>query len=208
MYFLVLLWGFFAHEKINEVAVYHMPQPIFGFYKENLSTIIELSTLPDKRRYSVKDEKPKHYMDMENYSFLPLSYQEAQAHYGAEHIYKNGNAFWNIPVLYKQLIQAFKRKHYKRIVKISSELGHYLADISVPLHTTENYNGQLSGQDGVHALWETSLPKSFYEHYDFYLAKPVYIEDIQQHIKTHILKTHKEVAFALKTEQETTKKTR
>ncbi|MGH9218255.1 MAG: hypothetical protein ACRD1W_03075, partial [Vicinamibacterales bacterium] len=34
---------------------------------------------------------------------------------------------------------------------------HYVSDGHVPLHAVVNYNGQLTGQDGVHSRWEGEL---------------------------------------------------
>ncbi|NQX92584.1 MAG: hypothetical protein HRT74_10760, partial [Flavobacteriales bacterium] len=56
-------------------------------------------------------------------------------------------------------------------------MGHYIADAHVPLHTTENYNGQLSGQYGIHGFWESRLPELFSEDYNFFTGKAKYVED-------------------------------
>ena len=37
---------------------------------------------------------------------------------------------------------------------LRADLGHYLADAHVPLHTG-NYSSQRTNQTGIHALWET-----------------------------------------------------
>ena len=36
-------------------------------------------------------------------------------------------------------------------------IGHYVADAHVPLHAVLNYNGQLTGQTGIHNRWEDEL---------------------------------------------------
>ena len=41
------------------------------------------------------------------------------------------------------------------VLRTAADLGHYLADAHVPLHTTGNYNGQRTNQTSIHALWET-----------------------------------------------------
>ena len=48
-------------------------------------------------------------------------------------------------MLYK-LTNAFKEKDLIRILKFSAEIGHYISDAHVPLHATENYNGQFTNQ--------------------------------------------------------------
>lgn len=76
---------------------------------------------------------------------------------------------WYIPVMYRRLVNAFKRGSVDRILYYSAEIGHYIADAHVPLHTTLNYNGQLSGQHGIHAFWETRIPEHSAEDYDHFV---------------------------------------
>ena len=62
----------------------------------------------------------------------------------------------------------------KYILKNASDLGHYVADAHVPLHTSLNYNGQLTGQKGIHAFWESRLPELFSDNYDFLVGTADY----------------------------------
>lgn len=78
------------------------------------------------------------------------------------------------------LTDAFQKKDAYRILRISADLGHYIADAHVPLHTTENYNGQLTGQTGIHDFWESRLPELYGERYDFFTGKAAYIEHPQK----------------------------
>ena len=63
------------------------------------------------------------------------------------------------------------------IIRLSADLGHYVGDAHVPLHCTENYNGQLTGQKGIHALWESRLPELFDTGYDYFSGKAYFMED-------------------------------
>jgi hypothetical protein len=47
----------------------------------------------------------------------------------------------------------------------------------VPLHTTENYNGQLSKQTGIHGFWESRLPELFSTEYDFITGPAKYLKN-------------------------------
>jgi hypothetical protein len=44
--------------------------------------------------------------------------------------------------------------------QVAAELGHYVADTHQPLHLTLNYNGQLTGNNGIHSRYETSMINS------------------------------------------------
>jgi hypothetical protein len=85
---------------------------------------------------------------------------------------------WQIQWTMRNLTTAFEEKNISKILKYSADLGHYVADAHVPLHSTENYNGQLTNQHGIHGFWESRLPELFSEEYDLFTGKAQYIEDI------------------------------
>lgn len=49
-----------------------------------------------------------------------------------------------IQTVYNRLVKAFENHDVDYILKNSDDLGHYVSDTHVPLHTTENYNGKLT----------------------------------------------------------------
>ena len=75
------------------------------------------------------------------------------------------------------MVKAFQERDSSRILRLSADLGHYVSDAHVPLHTTENYNGQLSGQVGIHGFWESRLPELFTGEYDFLVGRAQYVEN-------------------------------
>src|SRR5690606_29889039 len=82
---------------------------------------------------------------------------------------------WQINRSYYALVKAFSEKDFQRILRHSSDIGHYLADAHVPLHTTSNYSGQLTNQVGIHAFWESRLPELFSDGYDFFVGRARYV---------------------------------
>lgn len=44
-----------------------------------------------------------------------------------------------------------------------SDLAHYIADATQPMHTIVNYDGQLTGQKGVHARYEIHMVAKYYD---------------------------------------------
>ncbi len=84
---------------------------------------------------------------------------------------------WNLQQMHKRLTQAFRDRDSRLILKICADIGHYIGDAHVPLHTTSNYNGQKSNQYGIHGFWESRIPELFAdEQYDYLVGKPEYIE--------------------------------
>lgn len=179
--FLCTSWGFFAHQRINNLAVFTLPTGMIGFYKKNIKYITEHAVDPDKRRYADTLEAPRHYLDIENYEksidSIPEKWNDAVAKYGQKHLNSNGIVPWQIQRTYFSLVKAFKTRDSIKILKYSADLGHYIGDAHVPLHTTANHNGQLTNQVGIHAFWESRLPELFSTNYNFTVGKANYIEN-------------------------------
>jgi hypothetical protein len=174
-------WGFFAHQRINRLAIFTLPAEMMPFYKRYVQYLMENSVKPDMRRYAVKDEAPRHYIDAESYGDsalfkLPLYWKDAVEQFGEDSLLKHGIVPWHIQRMKLQLTEAFREKDVRRILRLSAEMGHYIADANVPLHTTRNYNGQLTRQEGIHGFWESRLPELFIQDYDFFVGKAEYLE--------------------------------
>jgi S1/P1 Nuclease len=175
-------WGFFAHQRINRFAVFTLPGGMIKFYKNNINFITEHAVDPDKRRYSDSAEASRHFIDADRYGALPFDsipekWKDAVAKYSETQLKENGILPWQIERTYYSLVKAFQERDSSRILKLSSDLGHYIGDAHVPLHTSENYNGQLSNQVGIHAFWESRLPELFSDQYDFFVGRANYIEN-------------------------------
>lgn len=175
-------WGFFAHYRINRLAVFTLPKGMAGFYKANIEFITEHAVSADKRRYVDSTEATRHFLDADHYgrhpfSNIPQNWDDAVRKYTADSLDKYGTVPWAITYNYYWLVKAFKKHDTTAILNISANLGHYVADAHVPLHLTLNYNGQLTNQTGIHALWESRIPELFGDKYNYYIGKARYIND-------------------------------
>lgn len=177
-------WGFTGHKRINRIAVFTLPPEMIGFYKEHLEYLTEHAVDPDKRRYAVKGEAECHFIDIDHYAaggldpfqVVPRGWYKAVEKYTEDTLHAYGIVPWHIQVMKLKLQRAFEAKNVDLILKYSADLGHYIGDAHVPLHTTENYNGQLTGQRGIHGLWESRLVEINMEDYDYFVGKGKYIE--------------------------------
>lgn len=175
-------WGFYAHKKINRIAVFTLPSGMIRFYKNNIYYLSEHAVDPDKRRYADSAEGGRHFLDADHYGAspfdsIPRKWNDAVAKYSADTLNTYGTVPWQIERTYYRLVKAFQERDSARILKISADMGHYIADAHVPLHVTQNYNGQLTGQRGIHAFWESRLPELFAEDYDYWVGKAKHIDD-------------------------------
>lgn len=203
----VSVWGFFAHERINRLAVFTLPPGMIGFYKKNIDYITEASVNPDRRRFFSPDEPPRHYLDLDHYGdsavyTMPRFWKNAVVRYSEDTLKAYGIVPWHINNMYFQLRDAFAVEDARQILRLSAEIGHYIADAHVPLHTTENYNGQLSGQEGIHAFWESRLPELFSDNYDFFTDRPEYLTNPQLAAWDAIGSAHHCVDSVLRLEKE------
>lgn len=183
--FLSSFWGFFAHQRINRLAVFTLPPEMITFYKKNIGYITEAAVNPDRRRFSFAEEAPRHYIDLDHFGDsalfrIPRGWNKAVERYSEDTLKAYGIVPWHINRMYYQLKDAFMVGDPERILRLSAEIGHYIADAHVPLHTTENYNGQRTGQEGIHAFWESRLPELFSDRYDFFVGKATYLRDPQR----------------------------
>lgn len=173
-------WGFFAHQRINKLAIFTLPKDLIGFYKNNIIYITEHAVDPDKRRYADSLEAPRHYLDADHYGekpfeAIPRKWNDAVAKLSEDTLNAYGIVPWQIQRTYFKLVKAFENRDSTLILKHSADLGHYIADAHVPLHTTENYNGQMTNQIGIHGFWESRLPELFAGDYDYFVGKAKYI---------------------------------
>ena len=191
----VSAWGFFGHQMINRLAIFSLPPEMLPFYKRNIISLTENAVNPDKRRYAVVGEAPKHFIDLELYQAsstetFPKYWDEAIARYSLDSTMAFGIVPWHIVQVKFQLQKAFAEKDVFRILRLSADLGHYIADANVPLHTTVNYNGYLTNQAGIHAFWESRLVELFSGQYDFFVGQANYINDPQAAAWKAVLSAH------------------
>jgi hypothetical protein len=182
----VRAWGFYGHRLLNRLAVYTLPPEMLPFFKANIDYLTNNATRPDSRRTVVPTEAPRHFLDVDAYGDsaltshgrgLPRAYADAVALVGGEDsLLRHGIVPWQVARMKGQLTTAFKEQDTDNILRIAADMGHYVADACVPLHTTRNYNGQLTNQRGIHALWESRLPELNATGYDLLTGQAPYLE--------------------------------
>lgn len=189
------------------MACFTLSPEMIGFYKKHIDFITEHSVDPDKRRYSNKDEAPRHYLDADHYGdhpfdSLPKFWKDAVAKYTEDTLNEYGIVPWYIEKMMYGLTESFKKNDVDKILYYSSNIGHYIADAHVPLHTTENYNGHKTNQAGIHAFWESRIPELFGDDYDYFTGRCEYIPKTQLHIWTIVEESFAAVDSVLRFEKE------
>ncbi len=178
-------WGFFSHKRINRMAVFTIPDSeLFHFYKFHIDFITDHAVDPDKRRYAVDGESERHYIDIDHYvdsgvdpfSVMPRNWDDAVSKFTEDTLKAYGIVPWHVNWMVSRLTNAFREKNLDKILRCSADIGHYIGDAHVPLHTTENYNGQFTDQKGIHAFWESRIPELMADNYDYLVGKAFYVK--------------------------------
>ena len=168
-----LAWGFDAHKFIADRMIELLPPELKPLFLARRAFIVERAIDPDLwRNVGWEEEPPNHFLDMDHEAFgpypfsgLPRDYDDAVQKFGREFIHQQGVLPWRTSEIWGRLQREFeslKRPSppgyaLDNIALFSAVLTHYVSDGHVPLHAVVNYNGQLSGQDGVHSRWESEL---------------------------------------------------
>jgi len=201
-------WGFYAHRKINYFAVFLLPPEMMVLYKPHIDFLEEHAVDPDKRRYAIAEEGPRHFIDIDHYgSFpydsLPRKWNDAVARYSEDTLRAYGIVPWWLQIMLYRLTDAFKEKNQSKILKLSAEIGHYVADSHVPLHATTNHNGQYTDQKGIHGFWESRIPELLAEkEWDFFIGKAEFLKNPADFIWARVLESGAAADTVLKFEKQ------
>lgn len=174
-------FGFFAHRKINRMAVFTLPPEMIGFFKFHVEYLSERSIDPDRRAHAVEGEAPRHYIDIDHFgedpfAIMPRQWRDAVEAFTEDTLMEYGILPWHVHVMMGRLTRAFADRDVDRILYNAAHIGHYIADACTPLHTTRDYNGRLPEQRGIHALWESRLPELFADGFNYFVGRATYVE--------------------------------
>ncbi len=162
-------WGFGAHRLVNRQAVELLDSPLGEYFSRHINYLSEHAVDPDlwrRDKETYPGEAPGHFIDadlFEAYPFrsIPRKWEESVRKYGENNLKGWGTAPWRIEKFYKKLVSNFRDGDWTEARQTAAALAHYVSDIHVPFHTVENYNGQLTGNKGVHKRWEADMVEQY-----------------------------------------------
>ena len=201
-------FGWYSHEVINYHLVFTLPEgELFKFFKKHISYFSKHAADPDRRKYKIKTEGCKHFFNIDAYDASLqkngwIKYEDMIKRYGEKTVLKYGTLPWSILATQKELTKAFKKREKKKILYLSINLAHYIADAHTPLHLTKNYDGQETNQVGIHSVWETQLPKMFIKTYNLAVGCVKYQKNLPKRIWEIIIESYEASKNILKIEKE------
>ncbi|MBZ0267362.1 hypothetical protein K8I85_04355 [bacterium] len=121
----------------------------------------------DYRKSSDPDERTRHFIDIDYFEphpfrGVPHTLEGMRKKYGAEDAVKWGVAPWAIDECYRMLVLSLERGDWASAGAWGADLGHYVADTHQPLHVCVNYDGQKTGNDGIHLRFEVHMMDRHY----------------------------------------------
>ena len=165
-------WGLDAHRFIADRMIELLPPELKPFFERRRAFVVERAIDPDMwRNVGWEEEPPNHFLDIDHPAFgpypfkaLPRDYDLAVQKFGKEFITTQGLLPWRTAEFYGRLQREFETLKQKpgqyagdNIALFTAVIAHYVADGHVPLHAVVNYNGQQTGQTGLHSRWESEL---------------------------------------------------
>jgi hypothetical protein len=168
-------WGFEPHRFIMDRAIALLPPQIRPLFERERAMVVERAIDPDTwRTAGFRQEDPNHFLDLDSdafgkfpYAGLPRDLTAALAKFGRARMEDAGYVPWRVEEMHGNLRRAFES--YGRgtvfarhdVLAFSAWLSHYVSDAHQPFHNVVNYDGQLTGQNGIHARFETALFERF-----------------------------------------------
>lgn len=158
-------WGFAGHRLVTVKATHTLPRELRPLFEGNAAWLAEHALDPDLWRATQPAEGPNHYLDCDafgSYPFdaIPMDEQAHLARHGQKARQK-GRVPWRVAEAYRDLVGAWRTGLPADVLRQAATLAHYVEDAHVPLHASDNYDGQLTGQAGLHARWEADLVERF-----------------------------------------------
>ena len=158
----VAAWGPIGHDIVNTWAIQTLPSEMRGFFEANRQFLVEHANDPDEWIKKDRYERKRHYIYMDKYGIfpflgLPHSFKQAVEQYGSGRVNRDGVLPWQVGEHSLRLTEAFKSRNWDQVKLEAAVLAHYVADAHDPLHVTQNFNGQLSGQAGLSDRYEIRL---------------------------------------------------
>lgn len=155
-------WGDTGHSMISFRINLSFNQEMTMF-NDWIFYLSEHASDADKRKRDDPSEGPKHYIDIDNYQgfvedgSIPMALEDCIAEYGAEFVGDNGYLPWATKAMYDSVVNCMRRSDWALAKKYAADLGHYVADGHMPMHLTRNYDGQYTGNKGIHARYEIDM---------------------------------------------------
>jgi hypothetical protein len=177
-----LAWGPTAHDIVSTWAIQTLPPEIRSFFENNRQFLVEHANDADELMKSDRYERMRHYIYLDKYGVfpyptLPHNYERAKQKFFSWRINRDGMLPWQIGEYSLRLTKAMKAENWEEAKLDAAALAHYVADAHDPLHTTQNFDGQLTLQTGLSARFDIHLLDRYSKFFIMHPENAVKIDD-------------------------------
>ena len=198
-------WAQRGHAMIANAAAYVLADQ-HKIFKDKSFDLEYYSNVPDKvwKADSAVEagERPEHYINLEIYQ-RETKLVTPPFEPGRIEFFKKwpslkdsgGRAYWRIDELSHELAQVAGRLKSSTVTEVKAHhelqarwlllagiLSHYVGDLAMPLHMSENKDGEMTNQKGIHAYFEGDVVDHIY---------PEIAEDVLDRAKSRWAEYHK-----------------
>ena len=198
----LMSWGYTGHYKINNSTSLSFTPEMEQFMAWAV-TLAEHASDADDRKEIDPNERPRHYIDIDNYpefiaeGRIPQTYDSVVALYGEAFVIDQGVLPWATLTTYDSLVNCFIRHDWAKAVLFASDLGHYVADAHMPLHITRNYNGQYTGNIDIHSRYESAMINTYINQINYTGDDISFIADVNGYIFNYLYSNYIDVDSVL-----------
>jgi hypothetical protein len=167
-------WGFVGHRLIMARAIDLLPPELKPFFQKFRDEVVIRVVDPDLWRNAGWEDDPNHFLDFGTpglgafpFDGLPRDHTKALEKFGPSELKRIGTLPWREAEMFGQLRRGFegfaRQGAYTTsdVVLFSAVASHYIQDAHQPFHATNNYDGQLTGNNGIHSRFERDLIERF-----------------------------------------------
>lgn len=185
-----LAWGTDAHRYIMSRAIDLLPAELKPFFEHYRTELVVRTVDPDTWRLMGWEDDPNHFIDFGMkelgafpFAELPREYDAALQKFGADTMKRVGHLPWREAEMFGNMRRAFEGfatgAPYagSNVVLFAGAAAHYIQDAHQPLHASVNYDGRLTGNDGIHSRFERDLFERFESRLSVNPPRPVPIRN-------------------------------
>jgi len=161
-------WGARMHEIVNRRAADLVPAPAGDAWRPLAPRLGNHASDADSRKGFDADEPRRHYIDLDvwgdwPFDDVPRSFEKLARREGRENVLRFGTVPWAIEESYHLLVLSLREGDWSSAGAWAADLGHYVADAHQPLHGSVHYDGQKTGNDGIHLRFEVAMMDRFFD---------------------------------------------
>jgi hypothetical protein len=155
------------HEIVNRKAAELCPGAARAAWSPLAVALGGHASDADHRKSFDSGESARHFLDIDAwgdppFDDVPRSFEALAKKHGTEEAKRFGVVPWAIDECYRMLVLSLRRGDWSSAGAWAADLGHYVADSHQPLHCTVNYDGQVTGNRGIHIRFEVTMMDRFF----------------------------------------------